>query len=467
MARVNEHYLKLKAGYLFPEIGRRVRAFAAANPSAKVIRLGIGDVTRPLPPAVLSAFHDAVSELGDENTFMGYGPEQGYDFLIDTLIEKAYAPLGVHLKRSEIFISDGSKCDTANILDIFALDNKVAIGDPVYPVYNDTNVMIGRSGPADERGYYQGIVYLPCTEANGFFPDVPKEKVDIVYLCSPNNPTGTVATKGQLKGWVDYALANDAVIFFDAAYEAFITEPGYPRSIYEIEGAKRCAVEFRSFSKTAGFTGVRCALTVVPEEVTANLAGGRSGGAQQALEPAADDEVQRRLLPGSEGRRGGLLRRGVAADEGDRRLLYGKREDHPGGACERGAHHLRRRQRPLHLAEDPGRDLLVGLFRPPSHGVQRGRDARQRVRAFGRGVFPAVGLRQPRQRGGSGGADPEEPAVTGAGGGPSQPLPGFVPRLPGGIGKWVTFPWVAARETILFVPSFSTSSMRTTACSGM
>jgi len=274
MARVNEHYLKLNAGYLFPEIGRRVRAFAAANPSAKVIRLGIGDVTRPLPPAVLSAFHDAVSELGDEKTFMGYGPEQGYDFLIDTLIEKAYAPLGVRLNRAEIFISDGSKCDTANILDIFALDNKVAIADPVYPVYNDTNVMIGRSGPVDERGYYQGIVYLPCTEANGFFPDVPKEKVDIVYLCSPNNPTGTVATKAQLKGWVDYALANDAVIFFDAAYEAFITEPVYPRSIFEIDGAKRCAVEFRSFSKTAGFTGVRCALTVVPEEVTAKAPAG-------------------------------------------------------------------------------------------------------------------------------------------------------------------------------------------------
>jgi len=264
MARVNEHYLKLKAGYLFPEIGRRVRAFAAANPSAKVLRLGIGDVTRPLPPAILSAFHDAVSELGDGMTFKGYGPEQGYDFLIDTLIEKAYAPLGVHLKRSEIFISDGSKCDTANILDIFALDNRVAIGDPVYPVYNDTNVMIGRSG----------IDYLPCTEANGFFPGVPKERVDIVYLCSPNNPTGAVATKAQLKGWVEYALANDAVIFFDAAYEAFITEPGYPRSIYEIAGAARCAVEFRSFSKTAGFTGVRCALTVVPEGVTANTPDG-------------------------------------------------------------------------------------------------------------------------------------------------------------------------------------------------
>ncbi|HEX9191965.1 MAG TPA: LL-diaminopimelate aminotransferase [Candidatus Deferrimicrobiaceae bacterium] len=276
MARVNEHYLKLKAGYLFPEIGRRVKTFAAANPSAKVIRLGIGDVTRPLPPAVLSAFHDAVAELGNGETFRGYGPEQGYDFLIDTIIRKSYGPLDVSLSPAEVFISDGSKCDTSNILDIFALENRVAIGDPVYPVYNDTNVMIGRSGPADGRGYYGGIVYLPCTEANGFFPAFPKEKVDIVYLCSPNNPTGAVATKAQLKGWVDYALANDAVILFDAAYEAFITEDGYPRSIYEIEGARKCAVEFRSFSKTAGFTGVRCALTVVPEDVTAKTPAGEA-----------------------------------------------------------------------------------------------------------------------------------------------------------------------------------------------
>jgi LL-diaminopimelate aminotransferase len=187
-----------------------------------------------------------------------------------------YRPLGVRLSPSEVFISDGSKCDTANILDIFALENKVAIGDPVYPVYNDTNVMIGRSGPADERGYYRGIVYLPCTEANGFFPDFPRERVDIVYLCSPNNPTGAVATREQLSGWVDYAIANDTVILFDAAYEAFITEDGYPRSIYEIEGARKCAVEFRSFSKTAGFTGVRCALTVVPEDVAARTPDGES-----------------------------------------------------------------------------------------------------------------------------------------------------------------------------------------------
>ncbi len=274
MARVNEHYLKLAAGYLFPEIGRRVRAFAAENPSAKVLRLGIGDVTLPLPPKVLSAFQAAVAEMGDEKTFMGYGPEQGYDFLIDAVIEKAYGPLGVSLSRSEVFISDGSKCDTATLLDIFALKNRIAIGDPVYPVYNDTNVMTGRSGPADAKGHYRGIVYLPCTSRNGFVPAPPKKRVDIAYLCFPNNPTGAVATKEQLKGWVDWALANDAVLLFDAAYEAFITEPGIPHSIYEVEGAKKCAIEFRSFSKTAGFTGVRCALTVVPEEVTAATPGG-------------------------------------------------------------------------------------------------------------------------------------------------------------------------------------------------
>jgi len=274
VARLNDNYLKLKAGYLFPEIGRRVKVFSEANPEAKIIRLGIGDVTQPLAPAVLKAFHDGVDDLANTDDFKGYGPEQGYEFLIDALIEKAYKPLGVELKKSEIFVSDGSKCDCANILDIFALDNKVAICDPVYPVYNDTNVMVGRTGEADDKGYYEGLTYLACTEDNHFTPAIPEEKVDIVYLCYPNNPTGAVATREDLKKWVDYALANDAVIFFDAAYEAFITEPGIPHSIYEIEGAKRCAIEFRSFSKTAGFTGVRCALTVIPEELMAETANG-------------------------------------------------------------------------------------------------------------------------------------------------------------------------------------------------
>ncbi|MCK5826220.1 MAG: LL-diaminopimelate aminotransferase [Desulfuromusa sp.] len=274
MARINDNYLKLQAGYLFPEISRRVNEFTAANPGANVIRLGIGDVTKPLVPAVLKAFHRGVDEMADQSTFHGYGPEQGYDWLAQIIIDKAYQPLGVELKTSEVFISDGSKCDSGNILDIFDLGNKVAIGDPVYPVYNDTNVMVGRSGDINEQGYYDGLVYMPCTEENGFNPDFPSEKVDLIYLCYPNNPTGTVATKEQLKAWVDYAIKNDSVILFDAAYEAFITEPDIPHSIYEIEGAKQCAIEFRSFSKTAGFTGVRCGLTVVPEELMGTTASG-------------------------------------------------------------------------------------------------------------------------------------------------------------------------------------------------
>jgi LL-diaminopimelate aminotransferase len=269
MARINDNYLKLKAGYLFPEIARRVKAFTSANPEARVIRLGIGDVTQPLVPAVIKAFKRGVDDMAEAESFHGYGPEQGYEWLTDTIIEKAYNPLGVELKTSEIFISDGSKCDSSNILDIFDLGNKVAICDPVYPVYNDTNVMAGRSGEADAKGYYQGIVYMPCTAKNNFTPAFPEEKVDLIYLCYPNNPTGTVATRDQLKSWVDYALERKAIILFDAAYEAFITDPGIPHSIYEIEGANKCAIEFRSFSKTAGFTGVRCGLTVVPETLTA------------------------------------------------------------------------------------------------------------------------------------------------------------------------------------------------------
>ncbi|MBU1404417.1 MAG: LL-diaminopimelate aminotransferase [Proteobacteria bacterium] len=274
MTLINENYLKLKAGYLFPEIGRRVKAFTDANPDAKVIRLGIGDVTQPLAPAVIKAFHDGVDDLARGESFHGYGPEQGYDWLSTIIIEKSYQPLGVDLLPSEVFISDGSKCDSANILDILALTNKVAICDPVYPVYNDTNVMIGRTGEANEKGYYEGLVYLPCTEANNFTPAIPKEKVDIIYLCYPNNPTGMVATRAELKAWVDYANAQGSIIFFDAAYEAYITEPGIPHSIYEIEGAKTCAIEFRSFSKTAGFTGVRCGLTVVPVQLTATTTSG-------------------------------------------------------------------------------------------------------------------------------------------------------------------------------------------------
>jgi len=274
MARINDSYLKLKAGYLFPEIGRRIKAFTDANPAATIIRLGIGDVTLPLAPAVLKAFHDGVDDLARGESFHGYGPEQGYEWLSQIVIDKSYKPLGVDLKPSEVFISDGSKCDSANILDIFDLGNKVAICDPVYPVYNDTNVMVGRTGEANEQGYYGGVHYMPCTGANNFTPAIPEEKVDVIYLCYPNNPTGAVATREDLQRWVDYARANDAVILFDAAYEAFITEDHIPHSIYEVEGARECAIEFRSFSKTAGFTGVRCGLTVVPEELMGTTADG-------------------------------------------------------------------------------------------------------------------------------------------------------------------------------------------------
>jgi len=276
MTLINENFLKLQAGYLFPEIGRRVRAFAAANPSAKIIRLGIGDVTEPLPPAVIAAMHRAVDEMADVATFKGYGPDLGYEFLIDAIIEHDYKARGVQIGRDEVFISDGSKCDTGNIQEIFGLDNVIAVTDPVYPVYVDTNVMAGRTGDADRNGRYEGIVYLPCTAENHFVPALPERKVDIIYLCYPNNPTGAVATKEELARWVEYARRNNATIFYDAAYEAYITDPAIPHSIYEVPGAKEVAIEFRSFSKTAGFTGVRCAFTVVPRTLKVSTRDGRA-----------------------------------------------------------------------------------------------------------------------------------------------------------------------------------------------
>ncbi len=275
MARINENYSKLARGYLFPEIGRRVRAFEAAHRDARVIRLGIGDVTLPLAPAIVAAMQAAVDEMGTSGGFRGYGPEQGYDFLIDVIRDHDYAARGVTLERSEIFVSDGSKCDTGNIQEIFGGDCTVAVTDPVYPVYVDTSVMAGRSGASGSDGHYDGIRYLVANEANGFVPEPPAERVDVAFLCTPNNPTGAVASREQLSRWVAWARANDAVILFDAAYEAFIQDPALPRSIYEIEGAKECAIEFRSFSKRAGFTGVRCAFTVVPKQLTGATEGGQ------------------------------------------------------------------------------------------------------------------------------------------------------------------------------------------------
>lgn len=274
MATINDNYLKLKAGYLFPEIARRVNTFAEANPDAPIIRLGIGDVTEPLPEACRNAMIQAVQDMGDRGSFKGYGPEQGYGWLREKIAQHDFQARGCDIDASEIFISDGSKCDCGNILDIFGDNNSIAVTDPVYPVYVDTNVMAGHTGEVNDKGEYEGLVYLPINAENNFTASIPNEKVDLIYLCFPNNPTGAVATKEHLQAWVNYARAHGSIILFDAAYEAFITDPTIPHSIYEIEGARDCAIEFRSFSKNAGFTGTRCALTVVPKSLKGKAADG-------------------------------------------------------------------------------------------------------------------------------------------------------------------------------------------------
>src|SRR5947209_7479370 len=271
MAYLNENYLKLQAGYLFPEVAHRVREFCEANPEAakRLIRCGIGDVTEPLPRAAVEAMKRAVEELGHSESFRGYGPEQGYEFLRSTIAQHDYRDRNIEIADDEIFISDGSKCDCGYILDILGDQNKVAVPDPVYPVYVDTNVMTGHTGPARKDGNYEGILYLPCTAENNFVPEPPKEHVDLVYLCFPNNPTGAVASRAQLSHWVAYAREHDALLLFDAAYEAYISDPEIPHSIFEVPGARECAIEFRSFSKNGGFTGVRCGFTVVTKSVLA------------------------------------------------------------------------------------------------------------------------------------------------------------------------------------------------------
>jgi LL-diaminopimelate aminotransferase len=276
MARVNDNYLKLKAGYLFPEIARRVRAFAEANPSADIIRLGIGDVVKAIPPSIAAAMAAAIHEMTDDATFQGYPPEQGHAFLRQAIVAGDFAPRGVEVDPDEVFVSDGSKCDSGNIQGIFGLDNVVALTDPVYPVYCDSNVMAGRTGAADAQGRYAGLVYLPCTAANGFVPPLPGQHADIVYLCSPNNPTGAVMSRDDLRAWVAWARAEKAVLLFDAAYEGYITDPAIPHSIYEVDGAREVAIEFRSFSKNAGFTGLRCGYTVVPRQLQGYSAAGEA-----------------------------------------------------------------------------------------------------------------------------------------------------------------------------------------------
>ena len=282
MATVNENFLKLQAGYLFPEVGKRRRAYQQAHPEAKIISMGIGDVTQPLAPAVIEAMHKAVDEMAQKETFRGYDDGGvGYEFLREAIRVNDYASRGLAIGVEEIFISDGAKSDTANSQELFGLDNVVAVTDPVYPVYVDSSVMAGRTGPMAGQGMYQKILYLPAKVENNFVPDPPRERADIIYLCFPNNPTGAVATKEQLKKWVDFAKQNGSILLFDAAYEAYISDPSIPHSIYEIPGAKEVAIEFRSFSKTAGFTGVRCAFSIVPKELRA----GSKSGESVALNP--------------------------------------------------------------------------------------------------------------------------------------------------------------------------------------
>jgi LL-diaminopimelate aminotransferase len=274
MATINDNFLKLKAGYLFPEIGRRVAEFQKANPDAKIIKLGIGDVTEPLAPAIVKAMHEAIDDQANRETFHGYGPEQGYAFLRDAIVANDYKPRGCDVASDEIFISDGAKCDNGNVLDILGHGNIIAVTDPVYPVYVDTNVMAGNTGAANDRGEFEGLVYMPMTADNDFIPALPQQKVDVIYLCSPNNPTGAVMTKEALTMWVNYAKENGSIILFDAAYEAFIQDKSIPHSIYEIPGAREVAIESRSFSKSAGFTGMRCGFLVVPKTLMGKDADG-------------------------------------------------------------------------------------------------------------------------------------------------------------------------------------------------
>ena len=277
MALVNEHYLKLPGNYLFSDIAKKINTFKVTHPGKRLIRLGIGDVTRPLPQACITAMHKAVDEMSKAETFHGYGPEQGYDFLIEAILKNDFASRGISLSPTEIFINDGAKSDTGNIGEVLRWDNSMGVTDPIYPVYIDSNVMCGRAGVLEEEtGKWSNVTYMPCTSENNFIPEIPDKRIDIVYLCYPNNPTGTTLTKEELKKWVNYALANDCLIMYDSAYEAYIQDPNIPHSIYEIKGAKKVAIEFRSFSKTAGFTGVRCGYTIVPKELNAfTLAGER------------------------------------------------------------------------------------------------------------------------------------------------------------------------------------------------
>lgn len=381
MANMNLFFQNLKDNYLFATIKQRVTAFSEANPDKDLISLGIGDVTRPLAPAVVEAMHRAVDEMGTAEGFHGYGPDPGYAFLREAIAAGDYAARGVQIGTDEIFISDGAKSDVGNIGDIFAADNTVLITDPVYPVYFDSNVMAGRT-----------VKFVPLDEAGGFCPVPPDFHADMIYLCSPNNPTGAAMGRDSLQAWVDYALKHDAVILFDSAYEAFITEPGIPHSIYEIEGAKQCAIEFRSFSKTAGFTGTRCAYAVVPKQLSRN---GVSLNGYWG--PQTGYEIQRRVLYCTARRAGRLHRGGPGADQRDDRLLHGQCKDYPRGARGRRLYGLRRRERAVYLAEVPRWAQIVGSVRSAHQPRLCRRHAGPGLRRTWRRFLPPDCLRHARK----------------------------------------------------------------------
>ena len=359
-------------------------AYRQANPDRELIKLGIGDVTRPLAPAVVAAMRDAVEEMGREETFRGYPPYRGYDFLLEAIAEHDYRSRGIELSPEEIFVSDGAKSDCGNIGDIFGPDNRVAVCDPVYPVYVDTNAMAGRAGEYDPKTeQWSRLIYMPCTRENGFLPQLPAERADLIYLCFPNNPTGAAATRAQLQQWVDYANEHGSVILYDSAYEAFITQEDIPHSIYEVEGAKKCAIEFRSFSKTAGFTGTRCAYTVIPKELV-------RGGCvpERDVVPPPVHEIQRSILCGTEGRRSHLYAGRAAAGEGDHWLLPEQRPGDPGWPGPGGAGGVRRGELPLYLGQDSGRHGLLGVLRPAAHQGQCGYHPRRGLWSQRRRVHP-------------------------------------------------------------------------------
>lgn len=390
--------MKLPGSYLFSDIAKKVNTFKITHPKQDIIRLGIGDVTRPLPNACIEAMHKAVEEMTSTETFRGYGPEQGYDFLIEAIIKNDYAPRGIHLSPTEVFINDGAKSDTGNIGDILRHDNSVGVTDPIYPVYIDSNVMCGRAGVLDtESGKWSNVTYMPCTAENHFIPAIPEKRIDIVYLCYPNNPTGTTLTKAELKKWVDYALANDTLILFDAAYEAYIREPDIPHSIYEIKGAKKCAIEFRSFSKTAGFTGIRCGYTVVPKELTAATLEGeriplnRMWNRRQCTKFNGTSYITQRAAeavysPGGE-----------RTDTGNDQLLYDKRPHHERRTGIHRTESIRRSKRTLFVGKDSQWNQFVAFLRPDVVRSQCSGNSGSRFRPQRRRLHPPDGIRRTKR----------------------------------------------------------------------